>query len=117
MRSHALQVLVASLMLSGCRSIASAPPPATAPPQDERTQALFDMPWSDRSAFGAGLVESQQSVLSGLAGASVYHLALEIAPDLSTVDGVAGSPLHQHRIVSRSTRWRFTCFPTCSAGR
>ncbi len=87
MRSHALQFLVASLMLSGCRFIASAPPPATAPPQNERTQAQFDMPWSDRSAFGAGLVESQQSVLSGLAGASVYHLALEIDPDLSTVDG------------------------------
>ncbi len=51
------------------------------------SRALFDMPWSDRSVFSAGLVESQQPVLSGLPGASVYHLALEIAPDLSTVDG------------------------------
>ena len=78
---------MAALVLSGCRSIAYAPPPATAPPQDEQTQALFDMPWSDRSVFGAGLIKSQQSVLSSLPGASVYHLALEIAPDLSTVDG------------------------------
>ncbi len=87
MRSLPLRILVAALVLSGCRSTGPTPT-ATAPVQlDVPTQALFDVPWSDRSVFRAGLAESQRSVLGGLPGASMYHLALEIAPDLATVEG------------------------------
>ncbi len=61
--------------------------PSSAPTLDADTPTLFDTPWSDRSVFAAGLHGSQQSVLAGLPGASVYHLDLTIASDLQTVDG------------------------------
>ena len=87
MRSLPLRLMVAALVLSGCRSTGLTPTASTPVQLDAPTQGLFDMPWSDRSVFRAGLAESQQSVLGRLPGASVYHLALEIAPDLATVDG------------------------------
>src|SRR5215203_4270133 len=43
--------------------------------------------WDDRSMFKNGLVESQQSILDDLKGASVYHLAFIIADDVYHVSG------------------------------
>ncbi len=45
------------------------------------------MDWDDRSIFQSGLIESEQTVLDQLPGASVYHLDLEIADDLLRVTG------------------------------
>ena len=87
MRSLALRTLAAALVISGCQPAASTPSPATASPTADRAQGLFDTPWSDRAIFRAGLVESAQAALSGLPGASVYHLSLDIAADLATVEG------------------------------
>jgi hypothetical protein len=41
----------------------------------------------DRSIFKSGLIESQQSVLDGLEGASVYQIEFNIAEDLHHVSG------------------------------
>ena len=76
-----------ALILAGCQPATPTSPPSPAPVGEVRAPSLFDTPWTDRSAFAAGLVESQQAVLTGLPGASVYHLELRIAPDLATVDG------------------------------
>ncbi|RPJ28653.1 MAG: M1 family peptidase [Chloroflexi bacterium] len=54
----------------------------TPPPDD-----LFNTPWEDRSPFKAGLVSSEQSVLSELTDASVYHLEFNLADDLYHVTG------------------------------
>lgn len=48
---------------------------------------LFDIPWADRSIFEAGLIDTEQAVLDQLAGASVYHLDLEISDDLTHLQG------------------------------
>jgi hypothetical protein len=48
---------------------------------------ILDTPWADRSIFKSGLVKSAQSILDDLAGASVYHITLNIADDLYHVSG------------------------------
>jgi hypothetical protein len=48
---------------------------------------LFDIPWADRSVFQAGLIDTEQAILDQLGGASVYHLDLEIADDLTHLQG------------------------------
>ncbi len=40
--------------------------------------ALFDTPWVDREIFSVGFIESEQGVLDGMYGASVYHMNLTI---------------------------------------
>lgn len=44
-------------------------------------------PWDDRSVFQNGLVPSEQGILQGLPGASVYHIDLTIEPGLTTLTG------------------------------
>ncbi len=48
---------------------------------------VFDTAWDDHTPFAAGLRPDQQSVLNNLPGASVYHLAVTIAPDMTHVSG------------------------------
>ncbi|HUG33625.1 MAG TPA: M1 family metallopeptidase [Anaerolineales bacterium] len=43
--------------------------------------------WDDRSIYRAGLVPSAQPVLDALAGASVYHMDLDLADDLLSLTG------------------------------
>ena len=47
----------------------------------------LDIPWEDRSIFKGGLVESAQSILEGLSGASVYHIEFNIDEDLYHISG------------------------------
>jgi hypothetical protein len=49
----------------------------------------FEVSWTDRSAFQAGLVSSAQGVLDRLPGATVYHLDVEIQDDLASLSGRA----------------------------
>jgi hypothetical protein len=49
--------------------------------------SLMDIPWEDRSPFRNGLIESQQSILDELEGASVYHIELTIPEDLVHITG------------------------------
>jgi hypothetical protein len=45
------------------------------------------MDWADRSIFRAGLIESEQKILDGLPGASIYHIDLQISDDLRRLQG------------------------------
>jgi hypothetical protein len=47
--------------------------------------AVFAFDWDDREPFRTGLIEAEQPVLEQLPGASVYHLALQISPELNVV--------------------------------
>jgi hypothetical protein len=48
---------------------------------------LFDIPWRDRSIFRGGLIAHEQEALEQLPGASVYHIDLTIADNLTDVHG------------------------------
>ena len=87
MRSRVLHLLILALVLAGCLPATPAPVPTPVPTENAEPPTMSEAPWSDRSVFESGLPESQQAVLEGLPGASVYHLDLTIAFDLQTVDG------------------------------
>ncbi len=59
---------------------APAPEPLPAP-------TLFDIPWDDDTLFAHGLIPAEQAALSQLTQASVYHLVLDIADDMTHVRG------------------------------
>jgi hypothetical protein len=63
----------------------------TAEPENGPTEApaptLFDTAWRDRSPFQAGLVDSETGVLEELAGATVYHMDLNLSDDLFSAAG------------------------------
>jgi len=69
--------------------VACAAPTSTATPSPTATHApdIFDTPWDDRSLFKSGLIQSEQSILSELSNASVYHLEFNIAEDIYHVTG------------------------------
>src|SRR5215208_2906631 len=89
-----------SSILASCSSPQRTTTP-TIPPQETSTSAppsqqtmtlspddgSMEYPWDDRSIFKNGLIESQQSTLDGLEGASVYHIELNIEDDLFHVNG------------------------------
>ena len=63
-------------------------PSATAAtaPQPAATQPLADN-WDDRAIFRAGLIKDEQAALDQLPGASVYHLDVQLADDLASLQG------------------------------
>lgn len=69
-----------SLILMSCSTLQ---PTVTATPRPD----IFQTPWEDFSLFKSGLVQSQQSVLSELTNASVYHLEFNISEDLFHITG------------------------------
>ena len=73
-----------SLLLVSCTSSTLTVTPTPSPAQNPDP---LQTPWSDRSIFQSGLVESQQHVLNELKGASVYHLEFNIADDYYHVTG------------------------------
>ena len=60
------------------------PLPSLAP----QTEAPFNIAWDDRSLFRQNLTSSAQSILEGLPGASIYHIALSITDPPTYVSGV-----------------------------
>ena len=80
MKKVIVSVLSLSLILVSCTS---AQPTATPTPNTGPVNGG----WEDRSIFRSGLIESEQSVLDELDGASVYHIDLTIAEDLYHVTG------------------------------
>jgi hypothetical protein len=71
-------VLCLSLVLAAC----SAPVQTLTPVPN-----TFTTPWADRSIFKSGLVQSQQSILEGLPGASLYHIEFKLTDDLFHAQG------------------------------
>ena len=58
------------------------------PPPVSQTEAPFNIAWDDRSLFRQNLTSSAQSILEGLPGASIYHIAFSIADPPTRVRGV-----------------------------
>lgn len=92
MKRTIISVLSLTTLLVSCAS----PTPASTPPSNTNTPFITSTPsnveptgspWDDRSIFENGLAASQQSVLEGLKGASVYHIDLAIAEDLARITG------------------------------
>jgi len=69
-----------SLVLIACTTLQPTATPT--PPPD-----IFNTPWEDLSIFKSGLIQAQQSALSELTNASVYHLEFNIAEDIYHVMG------------------------------
>jgi hypothetical protein len=93
--------LVASLLLA-CNSLITpfAPSPTkkplspgvtntlVPPPPVSQTGEPFNIGWDDRSLFIQNLTSSAQSILEGLPGASIYHIAFSLANPPTRVSGV-----------------------------
>jgi hypothetical protein len=80
MKKVFVSVLSLSLIFVSCTSMQpTATPTSIAGPANGG--------WEDRSIFRSGLIESEQSVLNELEGASVYHIDLTIAGNLYRVTG------------------------------
>ncbi len=75
-------LLSLGLILTSCTSATPTATPTSTPKPDP-----LETPWDDRTLFQKGLVESQQTTLEQLKGASVYHLEFNIADDLFHVTG------------------------------
>ena len=43
--------------------------------------------WDDRSVYSSGLISSEQDILKQLPGATIYHIDLQIADDLTSLSG------------------------------
>src|SRR5215207_1942153 len=80
MKKVFVSLLSLSLILVSCTSsqLTATPPPDRDP---------ITTPWEDRSIFKSGLVESQQSILDELDGASVYHIQFKIAEEIYNITG------------------------------
>lgn len=82
MKRFFVSFLSLSLILVSCST-----PKPTATPTATPLPDIFNTPWDDLSIFKNGLITSQQSILSELTNASVYHLEFNIAEDLYHVTG------------------------------
>jgi aminopeptidase N len=71
-----------SLVLASCST-----PQPTVTSTPTALPDILNTPWDDLSIFKNGLIQSQQSILSELANASVYHLEINIADDLYHITG------------------------------
>lgn len=64
------------------------PPAPTATPTDQLPHStLFDLSWDDRSLFKTGLIPAEQSTLSLRPDASMYHISITLADDLTSLSG------------------------------
>lgn len=75
----------------------------------------LDVPWADRTVFRQGLVESAQSALAQLPGATVYHLDVEIADDLSSLVG-RQTILYTNREENPLSDLYFRLYPNVAGG-
>jgi len=80
-------LVLASLVACQSRAPEASPPSVAVDAPSVSSAMPFDFAWDDRSPFRGGLIPSEQSALEGLAGASVYHMDLQIADDLVHLTG------------------------------
>jgi len=92
MKKAFIWIVFGLLALTACRLFSSAPTPSAQPasPTDvEPVPHKLDLPGDDTLVlFRNGLIESQQSVLDGLSGASIYTIGFSIQDDLIHTDGI-----------------------------
>ena len=85
-------------------------PPATGP------TSFLGLPWDDASLFTLGLVKSQQEQYGSIRGASVYHIALEIAADMVNVKG-REEVRYTNRETTALDKVEFRLFPNLLGGK
>jgi hypothetical protein len=85
-------------------------PPSTTPPQ------ILPFPWADRSPFQPDLIPAAQSILSGLPGASVYHIDLTIDPAYTSLTGKE-EVLYTNRETVPLGEIHFRLFPNILGGQ
>lgn len=93
MRSFACLVITISIVsITSCQPKSTTTPPLKTETEEDESATLvpprlFDIAWDDRSPFSPGLIDSEQGALNQLAGASIYHIDLQIADDLIHLNG------------------------------
>jgi peptidase M1-like protein len=102
-------LLCLSLVLVSCSS-----PSQTETPTPDNDP--MNTPWADRSIYKSGLVESEQSVLEELNGASVYHIEFAIAENLYHVSGHEGIQYTNTESVALN-EIEFRLFPNILGGK
>ncbi len=90
--------------------------PAVSAPAAPDAIFIADLPWEDAALFTPGLVKSQQAEYSSLQGASLYHLALEIAPDLVNLRG-REAVRYTNREALALNQVQFRLFPNLLGGQ
>jgi aminopeptidase N len=71
--------LLVAVLLSACQPIRS---------KTGHVRSPFDFAWEERSIFEAGLVQSARAGLSLLPKANVYHITIDIAEDMTHLNGI-----------------------------
>ncbi|HQV94173.1 MAG TPA: M1 family metallopeptidase [Anaerolineales bacterium] len=113
MKPRIASLLLFSLFALSCSLFQPTPTPA---PEVSSTPDPLDTPWDDRSIFKDGLVSSAQWALDELGGATVYHVELEIADNLSHVNG--SEKIRYTNTESQSlNEVRFRLFPNILGGK
>ena len=87
-KKSSLLVIILSFLLSACsRSKADGILPSS---MVESTTAPLasEIDWTDYSVYTTGLISSEEPVLQKLTSASIYHINIEIANDLLSLQGV-----------------------------
>jgi hypothetical protein len=72
------------LLLCGCQVFAPSVAPA---PTNAPTATPVSENWDDRTTFRSGLIKDEQPTLEQLAGASTYHIEVQIADNFSALQG------------------------------
>ncbi len=77
--------------------------------------ALFDTAWDDLSPFHSGLIAAEQATLDRQAGATVYHIDLRIADELTGLQGKQ-EVLYTNREDAPLSEVVFRLFPNLTGG-
>ena len=85
------------------------------PPPISQTDAPFNIAWDDRALFRRNLTVSAQSILEGLPGASIYHIAFSISDPPTRVGGVEEVRYTNQETVAL-TEVDFAVFPEILGG-
>jgi hypothetical protein len=85
------------------------------PPPVSQTDTPFTLDWNDRSLFEKNLVSSYRNILTGLPGASIYHIALSMSNPPTQVEGVEEVRYTNNEKVNLSEIY-FAVFPEILGG-
>jgi hypothetical protein len=87
-KKTSILVILCLLLLTAC-SIVNPPAGSTLTAELETAAPnASEIDWSDYSIFEAGLISSEEYILSDLTSASVYHINIEIADDMLSLMGL-----------------------------
>lgn len=141
-RNFIFYILAAAcLILAGCGRTRPAPSPAVTPAAGRDTTIpspalptaaapstpfstgtarlpqpqVIQTAWDNRTVFQPGLIPAARGVLSALPGASVYHIAVAIAPNLASLSGQE-EVLYTNRETTALDSIHFRLFPNLLGG-